>query len=73
MRGKVKTNTPVVASVPTAKRNGRILKIMGHSGLQRVEAEEAQAGDIVCVSGPDQLFISDTLWDPQWRPAGADR
>jgi len=64
-RGRVKTNTPVV-SIDAAgnKRNGRILKIMGHSGLQRVEVPEAQAGDIICVSGMDQLFISDTLCDP---------
>ena len=37
-RGKVKSNTPVVAiSDDGSKRNGRILKIMGHHGLQRVE------------------------------------
>ncbi|UZD66623.1 translational GTPase TypA [Marinobacter sp. AN1] len=65
MRGQVKTNTPVVAvGADGKKRNGRILKIMGHSGLQRVEVEEAQAGDIVCVSGLDPLYISDTLCDP---------
>ncbi|CAE6949661.1 MULTISPECIES: translational GTPase TypA [Pseudomonas] len=64
-RGKVKTNTPVTAiGTDGKKRNGRILKIMGHSGLQRVEVGEAQAGDIVCVSGMDELFISDTLCDP---------
>ncbi|WP_374415394.1 translational GTPase TypA [Ectopseudomonas oleovorans] len=63
-RGKVKTNTPVIAiGADGKKRQGRILKIMGHSGLQRVEVEEAQAGDIVCVSGMDELFISDTLCD----------
>src|SRR5690554_5943290 len=59
-----KSNTPVVAiGADGKKRQGRILKIMGHSGLQRVEVEEAQAGDIVCVSGMDELFISDTLCD----------
>ncbi|TGN38534.1 translational GTPase TypA [Marinobacter confluentis] len=63
-RGKVKTNSPVTAiGADGKKRNGRILKIMGHSGLHRVEVEEAQAGDIVCVSGMDSLFISDTLCD----------
>src|SRR5690606_30726377 len=50
-RGKVKTNTPVTAiGTDGKKRQGRILKIMGHSGLQRVEVPEAEAGDIVCVS-----------------------
>ena len=63
-RGSVKTNTPVTAiGADGKKRNGRILKIMGHSGLQRVEVAEATAGDIVCVSGMDELFISDTLCD----------
>ncbi|MEE4463061.1 translational GTPase TypA, partial [Azotobacter chroococcum] len=64
-RGKIKSNTPVVSiDAAGTKRNGRILKIMGHHGLQRVEVPEAQAGDIVCISGFDQLFISDTLCDP---------
>jgi len=63
-RGKITTNSPVVAiSADGKKRQGRILKIMGHSGLQRVEVNEAQAGDIVCVSGLDALHISDTLCD----------
>nr|WP_232106330.1 translational GTPase TypA [Pseudomonas mendocina] len=63
-RGTVKANSPVTAIGADGKRrNGRILKIMGHSGLQRVEVQEAQAGDIVCVSGMDELFISDTLCD----------
>src|SRR5690606_14410969 len=44
-RGKVKTNTPVTAiGTDGKKRQGRILKIMGHSGLQRVEVPEAEAG-----------------------------
>ena len=65
-RGKVKTNTPVVAiGADGKKRQGRVLKIMGHSGLHRVEVAEAQAGDIVCVSGMDELYISDTLCDLQ--------
>ncbi|MCO6059748.1 translational GTPase TypA [Pseudomonas sp. MOB-449] len=65
-RGRVKSNTQVVAiSDDGTKRSGRILKIMGHSGLQRVEVAEAEAGDIVCVSGMEELFISDTLCDPQ--------
>ena len=63
-RGKIKANTPVVAiGADGKKRQGRILKIMGHSGLQRVEVPEAEAGDIVCVSGMEELFISDTLCD----------
>ena len=64
MRGKIKTNSPVTSiGANGKKRQGRILKIMGHSGLQRVEVDEARAGDIICVSGMDELYISDTLCD----------
>lgn len=65
-RGRVKTNTPVVVVDKDGnKRNGRILKIMGYHGLERVDVETAQAGDIVCVTGIDALNISDTICDPQ--------
>jgi len=65
-RGKIKANSPVTSiDADGKKRNGRILKIMGHHGLQRVEVEDAQAGDIICISGFDPLFISDTLCDQQ--------
>lgn len=64
-RGKVKTNTPVVAiDREGKKRNGRILQIMGFHGLDRVEVDEAQAGDIIVFSGMEELNISDTLCDP---------
>lgn len=65
-RGKVKTNTQVViVDSEGKKRNGRILQIMGYHGLNRVEVEEADAGDIICVTGMEGLGISDTLCDPQ--------
>ncbi|AWM79542.1 translational GTPase TypA [Gammaproteobacteria bacterium ESL0073] len=65
-RGKIKANSPVVAiDIEGKKRNGRILKVMGYHGLHRVDQEDAQAGDIICINGFDQLFISDTLCDPQ--------
>ncbi len=37
---------------------------MGYHGLERVEISEAEAGDIVCITGLEQLNISDTLCDP---------
>ena len=64
-RGKVKTNTPVTVIDKHGKtRNGRILKIMGYHGLDRIDVEDAQAGDIVCITGIDALNISDTICDP---------
>jgi len=65
-RGSVNANSAVsVIDVNGNKRNAKILKIMGYSGLQRVEVESATAGDIVCISGIDNLHISDTVCDPK--------
>jgi len=64
-RGKVKTNTPVtIIDKDNNRRNGRVLQLFGFMGLERVEVEEAQAGDIICFTGLDPLNISDTLCDP---------
>lgn len=65
-RGAVKTNTQVViVDKEGNKRNGRVLKIMGYHGLDRIDVDSARAGDIVCVTGMEGLNISDTLCDPQ--------
>ena len=64
-RGRVKTNTPVkVINREGAVRNGKIQGIMGFHGLERVDQPEAEAGDIICISGIDDLKISDTICDP---------
>ncbi len=46
------------------RRKGRVLQVMGHLGLERIEVEQARAGDIVCVTGIEGLNISDTLCAP---------
>lgn len=64
-RGKARSNMPVtVVDAEGKTRNGRILQVLGHHGLKRIEVAEAMAGDIVCITGLDKLFISDTLCDP---------
>ena len=63
-QGRVKTNTQVKVIDTEGKiRNGRVLKILGFNGLDRVEVNEAQAGDIIAFSGMDELHISDTVCD----------
>jgi GTP-binding protein len=64
-RGKVKTNTQVRIIDREGKiRSGRILQVLGFRGLERVERSEAEAGDIIAITGIDPLDISDTLCDP---------
>lgn len=65
-RGRIKTNTAVtVVDKDGKRRNGRVLQLFGFLGLERVEVDVAQAGDIVCFTGLDPLNISDTLCDPE--------
>jgi GTP-binding protein len=47
------------------QRSARVLTILGFLGLDRIEVEQAQAGDIVALTGMDGLAISDTICDPQ--------
>lgn len=64
-RGAVKPNQQVVLVTKEGKqRRGKIGQVMTHLGLERVQAEEANAGDIICITGIDDLAISDTLCDP---------
>ena len=65
-RGHARRNATVtVVGTDGATRQGRLLQVMGFHGLDRVEAEEASAGDIIAFSGLDKLNISDTLCDPE--------
>ncbi len=64
-RGTAKVNQQVKVIDAEGKiRSGKLQKVMGYLGLERVEVESARAGDIVCVTGIDVLNISDTLCDP---------
>jgi len=61
-RGKVRTNMPVaIVDRDGKKRNGRVLQVLGFMGLERKEVPEAEAGDIVAISGIESLSISDTV------------
>ena len=64
-RGSVKPNMQVgIIDRDGNQRKGKILQILGFSGLERVEVEQASAGDIVVISGIDPLAISDTICQP---------
>ena len=64
--GKIKPNdTVIIIDSDQKERKGKVLQVMSHSGLERIEVSEADAGDIVCVSGIEKLFISDTLCSPE--------
>jgi len=61
-RGKIRRNMPVsVVDRHGKKRQGKVLQVLGFMGLERIETEEAEAGDIVAISGVAELSISDTV------------
>jgi GTP-binding protein len=64
-RGSVRTNMPVaIVDRDGRRRNGKVLQVLGFMGLERREVPQPQAGDIVALSGIENLGISDTLCDP---------
>jgi GTP-binding protein len=64
-RGRIKPNTQVtVIDREGGRRQGKLLQVLGFHGLERHEVAEAQAGDIVAISGIEKLGISETLCDP---------
>ena len=64
-RGRVRRNAAVtVVGADGATRNGRVSQIFGFHGLEKIEWEEAAAGQIIAFTGLDELHISDTLCDP---------
>lgn len=63
-RGKVKPNQQITIIDTEGKtRNGKVGKVLGHLGLERIETTEAEAGDIIAITGLGELNISDTLCD----------
>ncbi len=63
-RGTVKPNQRItVIDRYGEQHNARILQVLGFRGLERIETTEANAGDIIAVTGVENLRISDTLCD----------
>ena len=46
------------------ERSGKVNQVLGFKGLDRIEVQTAHAGDIVALSGIENLHISETICDP---------
>ena len=63
-RGSVKPNQQVtIVNAEGKKRNGKVGTVLGYLGLERHEVEQANAGDIIAITGLGELKISDTICD----------
>ena len=64
-RGKIRPGQDVVVMYGDESRGkGRIAQVMVFQGLNRVQTEQAEAGDIVLVTGIEQVGIGVTICDP---------
>ncbi len=65
-RGNLTLNANVTVIDSEGKtRSGRVLQILKFMGLERESVESAEAGEIVAISGIENLRISDTLCAPE--------
>ncbi|MBT8146908.1 MAG: translational GTPase TypA [Gammaproteobacteria bacterium] len=65
-RGQVRPNMPVsIVDSEGGTRKGKVLQVKNYLGLEPMDSESAEAGDIICISGIENLRISDTLCDPE--------
>ncbi len=66
-QGRARLNQPVkvMRADGTVIETGRLTKLMGYRGLDRVQVEEAEAGDIVAVAGLEDATVPDTVGAPE--------
>ncbi len=66
--GAIKRGQPIMRlAVDGSRHTGNAAAILAYRGLERVEIEEAAAGEIVAVAGFGEVGIGDTITDPE-RP-----
>ena len=63
--GTIKKNeTVLLAKADGEQVRGRVSKLIGFHGLERIDINEAESGDIVAVAGFETLDVGDSLVDP---------
>ncbi len=63
--GTIKKNQNILLAKSNGERiNGRVSKLIGFLGLDRIDIDEASYGDIVAIAGFEALDIGDSLVDP---------
>ncbi|WLD95014.1 translational GTPase TypA [Alkalihalobacillus sp. AL-G] len=61
-RGKIKVGQQVaLMKLDGSVKKFRVTKLFGYLGLKRVEIEEARAGDLVAVSGMEEINVGETV------------
>ncbi|MBF7109654.1 translational GTPase TypA [Pediococcus pentosaceus] len=65
-RGRIKVGDSVsVLKLDGSKKNFRVTKLFGYFGLKRLEINEAKAGDLIAISGMEDIFVGETVADAE--------
>jgi GTP-binding protein len=68
--GRVKINDPVVViKLDGVPKPTRVTKLYAFEGLKRIEIETAAAGDIICLTGIEDITIGESITDPEHQVA----
>jgi GTP-binding protein len=68
--GKVKVSDPAICRHGHGRiSKGKITAIYHFEGMKRIEVQEAHAGDIVGLTGFEDVFIGESICDSEIRPA----
>jgi GTP-binding protein len=67
--GSLKRGQPIMRMVASdgSRQSGTAMALLAYDGLERVEIEAAECGEIVAVAGFSEISIGDTITDPE-RP-----
>ncbi|AQS52906.1 GTP-binding protein TypA/BipA [Jeotgalibaca dankookensis] len=61
-RGKIKVGDQVsLMKLDGTAKNFRVTKLFGYFGLDRIEIDEAIAGDLIAISGVEDIYVGETI------------
>src|SRR5499427_2744387 len=70
VEGKVKVGDAAICRHGNGKiSKGKVTMLYHFEGMKRIEIQEAHAGDIVGITGFEEVFIGETICDSETRPA----
>ena len=62
-RGTLRPGQPVMVMHGDKQHTAKIVQVLGFEGLERVQLDNAEAGDIIAITGIDDITIGSTIAD----------